>query len=150
MFRCILKPLEASPHYQYWTSLIASPFNHYQEHFHELKHLIELRLSGCENHNELPQTIENISLLSILELFHCKSIQSLPTTLGDLKHLTKLKLGGCENLQELPQTIGNISSLSKGDLLYCNSIESLATTFCELKHLTKLKLRRCNNLEELP
>jgi len=33
-----------------------------------------------------------------LDLTFCKSIQSLPTTIGDLKHLTKLKLGGCENV----------------------------------------------------
>jgi hypothetical protein len=46
-----------------------------------------------------------------LDLSYCKSIESLPTTLGDLKHLTKLMFRGCENLKELPQTIVNISSL---------------------------------------
>jgi Leucine-rich repeat (LRR) protein len=69
-------------------------------------------LRGCENLKELPQTIGSISSLSILDLFHCKSIESLPTTIVHLKHLIELKLRGCENLKELPQAIGNICSLS--------------------------------------
>jgi hypothetical protein len=35
----------------------------------------------------------------MLDLFGCKCIQSLPTTIGELKHLTKLWLWGCENLK---------------------------------------------------
>jgi len=42
-----------------------------------------------------------------LDLFWCKSIESLITTHGDLKHLTKLDLVGCINFKELPQSIGN-------------------------------------------
>jgi Leucine-rich repeat (LRR) protein len=79
--------------------------------FGDLKHLTKLFLQGRENLKELPQSIGNISSLSILDLYYCKSIESLPTTLGDLKHLTKLLLEGCENLKELPQSIGNNSSL---------------------------------------
>jgi leucine-rich repeat protein SHOC2 len=61
---------------------------------------------------ELPQSIGSISSLSILDLSYCKSIESLPTTLGDLKHLTKLMFQGCENFKELLQSIKSISSLS--------------------------------------
>jgi Leucine-rich repeat (LRR) protein len=75
-------------------------------------------LGGCENLKELPQTIGNMSSLSILDLSYCKSIESLPITIVDLKHLTKLKLGGCENLREVPQTIRKMSSLSILDLSY--------------------------------
>jgi leucine-rich repeat protein SHOC2 len=68
-------------------------------------------LQKFENLKKFSQTIGSISSLSILDLSYCKSIQSLPTIIGDLKHLNKLLLGGCENLKELPQTIGNVSSL---------------------------------------
>jgi leucine-rich repeat protein SHOC2 len=81
-----------------------------------------------------------------LDLFDCKSIESLPTTIVHLKHLTQLLLGGCENLKELPQTIGNISSLSILDLSRCKSIESLPTTIVHLKHLTELKFGGCEIL----
>ncbi|CAM6022056.1 unnamed protein product [Sphagnum balticum] len=93
---------------------------------------------------------QSLSSLSVLDLSYCKSIESLPTTLGDLKHLIELQLRGCENLKELPQTIGSISSLSILDLSYCKSIESLPTTLGDLKHLTKLSLQQCENLKELP
>jgi Leucine-rich repeat (LRR) protein len=67
--------------------------------------LMKLSFQGCENLKQVPQTIGSISSLSILNLFHCKSIESLPTTIVDLKHLTELWLGGCENLKEVLQTI---------------------------------------------
>jgi Leucine-rich repeat (LRR) protein len=98
---------------------------------------------------EFFQTIGSISSLSILDLSHCKSIESLPTTLGDLKHLTQLMLRRCTNLKELPQSIGSISSLSILDLFYCKSIESLPTTIGDLKHLIKLLLQKSENLKEL-
>jgi Leucine-rich repeat (LRR) protein len=85
-----------------------------------------------------------------LDLSDCKSIESLPTTLGDLKHLTKLFLQGCDNLKELAKTIQNISSLSILDLSHYKSIESLPTTLRDLKHLTKLFLQGCENLKGLP
>jgi Leucine-rich repeat (LRR) protein len=103
----LLKPLEASPHYQYY-----SYFKSLRITIGDLKHLIKLNLGGCENLKELPQTIRNIFSLSILDLSRCKSIESLPTTIVHLKHLTELKLGGCENLKELVKTIKSISSLS--------------------------------------
>jgi len=77
----------------------------------DFKHLTELRLQGCENLKELPQTIGSISSLSMADLSYCKSIELLPTTIGDLKHLTTLASEGCENLKELAQTVRNISLL---------------------------------------
>jgi len=69
-------------------------------------------LVGCANLKEFPETIGNLSSLSILNLTHCWSIALLPTTIDDLNHLTKLRLKGCVNLKELPKTTGGISSLS--------------------------------------
>jgi hypothetical protein len=50
---------------------------------------------------EFPQNIASLSL-SILDLFGCKSIESLPTTIGQLQNLTKFRLARCENIKELP------------------------------------------------
>ncbi|CAK9877693.1 unnamed protein product [Sphagnum jensenii] len=117
----------------------------FKQHFSQLKWL---KISSLMK--QLPRTIGNISSLSILDLSYCKSIESLPTTLGDLKHLTELLFQGCENLKELPQTIGNISSLSILDLSSCKSIGSLPTTLGDFNHLTELLLQGCENLKELP
>jgi leucine-rich repeat protein SHOC2 len=85
----------------------------------------------------------------MLDLSYCKSIELLPTTIGDLKHLTTLASEGCENLKELPQTRRNISLLIL-DGSYCKSIESLPTRIVQWKHLTKLLFEGCENLKELP
>jgi Leucine-rich repeat (LRR) protein len=76
----------------------------------------------------------------MLDLSRCKSIESLPTTIGQLQHLTELRLVGCENLKELPKSICNLSSLLMLDLFGCKSIESLPTTIGQLQHLTQLWL----------
>jgi hypothetical protein len=64
--------------------------------------LIELWLVGCGNLKEVPQSIVNLSSLSMLDLSLCRSIESLPTMIGQLHHLTKLLLVGCGNLKEFP------------------------------------------------
>jgi Leucine-rich repeat (LRR) protein len=69
--------------------------------------LTKLFLEGSENLKELPQSIGNISALSILDLSYCKSIESLPTTLGDLEHLIDLLLIGFGKLKELFLSIGS-------------------------------------------
>jgi hypothetical protein len=58
-------------------------------------------LGGCENLNNVPQIIGSISSLLTLDLSYYKSIESIPTTIGDLKHLIKLLLAGFGNLKEL-------------------------------------------------
>ncbi len=79
-----------------------------------------------------------------MDLFYCKSIETLPTTLGDLKHFIELKLQQCENLKELPfQSIGRISSLSILDLSYCKSIKSLPTTLGDLNTIINYVI--CNH-----
>ncbi len=85
----------------------------------------------------------------MLDVIACKSIESLPTPIGQLQHLTKLQLIDYGNLKQLPQIIASLSSLSMLDLSGYNSIESLPTTIGQLQHLTKLRLTNCENLKEL-
>jgi Leucine-rich repeat (LRR) protein len=62
--------------------------------------LTKLLLGRCQNLKEVPQAIGSISSLSILDLSYYKSIESVPTTIGDLKHLIKLSLARFGNLKE--------------------------------------------------
>ncbi|CAK9873252.1 unnamed protein product [Sphagnum jensenii] len=77
----------------------------------KMQHLTELRLVGCGNRREVLQSIAGFFSLSMLDLSLCKSIESLPTMIGQLQHLTKLLLVGCENLKEFPHSITSLSSL---------------------------------------
>jgi len=65
-----------------------------------LKQLTKLLLGRCQNLKEVPRAIGSISSLSILDLSYYKSIESVPTTIGDLKHLIKLLLARFGNLKE--------------------------------------------------
>ncbi len=86
----------------------------------------------------------------MLDLFLCKSIESLPIMISQLQHLTKLLLTGCENLKEFHQSITSFYSLRMLNLSGYKSIESLPTTTGQLQHLTNLQLTNCENLQELP
>jgi hypothetical protein len=77
----------------------------------QMQHLTKLWLVGCGNRKEVPQSIAGLFSLSMLDLFLCKSIESLPTMIGQLQHLTKLLLVGCGNLKEFPHSITSLSSL---------------------------------------
>ncbi len=110
--------------------------------------MIELQLTGCENLNELLQSIPSLFSLSMLDLCSYNSIKSLLTTIGQLQHLTQLWLRRCESLKKL-QNITSFASLSMLDLSGCNSIESLSTTIGESWHLIELRLIKCENLKEL-
>jgi leucine-rich repeat protein SHOC2 len=84
----------------------------------------------------------------MLDLSGCKSIESLPTMIGQLQHLTQLWLVRSENLKELPQNIASLSSLSMFDLTICKYIESLWTPIGQSQHLTKLQLTNCENFKQ--
>ena len=76
---------------------------------------------------------------------------SLPERTGDLfKSLTVLELPGCKSLVSLPDSIGDLKSLNKLDLSYCKKLESLPDSICDLTSLTELKLAGCENLTSLP
>jgi hypothetical protein len=93
--------------------------------------LTHLLLQGCENLQQLPQSIASLFSLAMLDLSGYNSIESLLTTINQLQHLTQLWLRRCESLKKL-QNITSFSSLSMLDLSGCNSIESLSTTIGEL------------------
>jgi hypothetical protein len=64
----------------------------------QLQHLVRLWLIDCENLKEHLQSITRLSSLSVLDLFGCNSIESLPTTIGQSQHLTNLLLKRCEKI----------------------------------------------------
>jgi hypothetical protein len=68
----------------------------------QLQHLTQVWLRKCENLKQLPLSIGSFSSLLMLDLFFCKSIESLPTMIGQLQHLAQLQLIHFENLKELP------------------------------------------------
>ncbi len=85
-----------------------------------------------------------------MDLSYYKSIESLPTTIGDLKHLTKLLLQECENFEGASSKHWKHLFIINIGLIYCKFIESLPTIIGDLKHLIKLLSGGCENLKEVP
>nr|XP_048319796.1 probable WRKY transcription factor 19 isoform X2 [Ziziphus jujuba var. spinosa] len=81
--------------------------------------LNEIDLGGTRI-EELPESIENLTGLTTLNLGSCPQIKFLPNSLCKLSRLVTLKLEECSSLEELPRLpLG----LEKLDIKYCESLE---------------------------
>ncbi|VYS62970.1 unnamed protein product [Arabidopsis thaliana] len=152
-----------------------------------LSSLIILDLSGCSSLRSFPLISTNILWLYLentaieeipdlskatdlgsLKLNNCKSLVTLPTTIGNLQNLHTLEMKECTGLEVLPTDV-NLSSLINLDLSGCSSLRSFPlistnivclylenTAIEEIPDLSKatdlknLKLNHCKSLVTLP
>ncbi|XP_060672074.1 probable WRKY transcription factor 19 isoform X3 [Ziziphus jujuba] len=80
---------------------------------------IDLEGTGIE---ELPESIENLTGLTNLNLCSCPQIKFLPKSLCKLSRLATLNLKECSSLEELPRLPLNLTSLF---INYCESLKSI-------------------------
>ncbi|XP_048318342.2 disease resistance protein TAO1 [Ziziphus jujuba] len=86
-----------------------------------MEYLYEIDLGGT-GIEELPESIENLTGLTILNLVSCTQIKFLPKSLRKLSRLVRLNLMECSSLEELPLLpLG----LTKLDISYCESLKSM-------------------------
>ncbi|XP_060674165.1 TMV resistance protein N-like [Ziziphus jujuba] len=137
-----------------------------QESIWESKYLKQLHLSGCtnlrkiskiSNHmdclvqivlreaeiEELPESIENLTVLQRLFLNGCHKIKFLPNSLCKLLHLRLLILEGCSSLQELPPLPHGLENL---DIRKCERLKSIAELPSSVRDL---KADECKSLETI-
>lgn len=137
-----------------------------------LPKLKTIEFSGSPRLSAPPPEIGSMPSLRELLLFGCKSLQSIPDTIGDLKHLEvlslinsgvkalpesitrasnlkKLYLGGCRSLQSLPENMQALAKLEELDVSK-TGIECLPVSVTCLEHLRMLHARKCANLSVVP
>ncbi|WJX53530.1 hypothetical protein P8452_39513 [Trifolium repens] len=112
------------------------------------KFLTGLSLRGCLKLEELPEIMEIMENLKVLNLDET-SIKELPSSLHHLVGLQKLSLRNCTKLKTIPSSIGNLSKLLWLDLHYCKSLETFPSSIFKLK-LTKLDFLFCSMLATFP
>ena len=113
----------------------------------ELKHIKTLNLSGNAI-NEIPESIENLSNLTHLDLSFNDSLIDLPESIGNLSNLDYLDLS-FNGIRNLPESIGNLSNLTKLDLGF-NDTRNLPESIGNLSKLVRLNLSFNQNLKNLP
>nr|AAF08790.1 downy mildew resistance protein RPP5 [Arabidopsis thaliana] len=137
------------------------------EGIQSLGSLEEMDLSESENLKELPD-LSKATNLKLLCLSGCKSLVTLPSTIGNLQNLRRLYMNRCTGLEVLPTDV-NLSSLETLDLSGCSSLRTfplistnivclyLENTAIEeipdLSKATKLEsliLNNCKSLVTLP
>ncbi|KAB2598577.1 protein suppressor of npr1-1 [Pyrus ussuriensis x Pyrus communis] len=120
---------------------------------------------------ELPSSINKLTGLTVLDLYWCQELKSLPSSIH-MGSLQTLRLSGCSNLEkfpdisdvmgnlsglyldstaikELPSSINKLTGLSVLDLSWCRELKSLPSSIY-MGSLQILNLSGCSNLEELP
>ena len=111
-----------------------------------LTQLTTLELYDCKSLTALPG-LENLTQLTTLELYECNSLTALPE-LENLTQLTSLNLSFCRRLAALPE-LENLTQLTSLNLSWCERLTALPR-LDNLTHMTKLVLENCCKLTTLP
>ncbi|XP_068329115.1 disease resistance protein RPV1-like [Pyrus communis] len=170
-----LRSLPSSIHMKYLETLHLSGCSSL-EMFPEISEVMvalsELNLSGSKI-KELPSSINNLTMLRLLNLEDCKELKSLPSSICQLKFLRKITLSSCKkfevfpsieeimeglrelhldgtSIKELPPSIERLRGLEYLNLRNCKSLVHLPDTLCNLADLVALNLCGCSNLSQLP
>lgn len=74
--------------------------------------LESLTLYGCRTLTTLPESMGQLKKLRFLSIYEC-GIKKLPESIVELTELTELYVNSCANLAELPENIGKLNQLKK-------------------------------------
>lgn len=106
----------------------------------QLSSLTELKISNCEL-NCLPESMQHLGSLCVLEIHNCDHLYSLPEWLGELKSLQRLEILDTP-VSYLPQSMQHLSSLRVLEIEECNGLHALPKWLGELKSLEQLQIWR--------
>ncbi|KAL8268483.1 hypothetical protein R6Q59_002281 [Mikania micrantha] len=77
----------------------------------KLKHLKILILRWCYLLEKLPDDVDQLESLEILDITKCYKLRDIPSSICKLKHLKELQLRGCWRLEKLPDDMGDLQCL---------------------------------------
>nr|AXU93532.1 RPP4/RPP5-like protein [Arabidopsis thaliana] len=166
LVRCM--PCEFRPEYLTFLNVSGYKLEKLWEGIQSLGSLEGMDLSESENLTEIPDLSKATKLESLI-LNNCKSLVTLPSTIGNLHRLVRLEMKECTGMEVLPTDV-NLSSLETLNLSGCSSlrsfplistnivwlylentaIEEIPYTIGNLHRLVRLEMKECTGLEVLP
>ncbi|KMT02680.1 hypothetical protein BVRB_9g203570 [Beta vulgaris subsp. vulgaris] len=105
-----------------------------------LKHLTCFNLSNTHPLTQVPQTLEKLHNLQILDLSYCQSLRSLPAFVMTFKNLVVLDVSHCGSLELLPRGLGMLSHLQVLLGFKPARLESEGSRISELRNLSDLRI----------
>nr|AXU93596.1 RPP4/RPP5-like protein [Arabidopsis thaliana] len=111
------------------------------------EYLTSLNVSGCKL-EKLWEGIQSLGSLERMDLSECENLTEIPD-LSKATHLESLILNNCKSLVTLPSTIGNLQSLRHLYMKRCTRLEVLPTDV-NLSFLLILDLSGCSSLRTFP
>ncbi|XP_060674213.1 disease resistance protein RPS6-like [Ziziphus jujuba] len=112
----------------------------------KLKYLEKLIVPGCPNlQGKFPEIRDIMECLDEIDLGGT-GIEELPESIENLTALTTLNLGSCPQIKFLPNSLCKLSSLVTLNLKECSSLEELP---CLPLGLVKLNINYCESLKSI-
>nr|AXU93586.1 RPP4/RPP5-like protein [Arabidopsis thaliana] len=131
LMRCM--PCEFRPEQLTFLNVSGYKLEKLWEGIQSLGSLEGMDLSESENLTEIPDLSKATKLESLI-LNNCKSLVTLPSTIGNLHRLVRMEMKECTGLELLPTDI-NLSSLETLDLSGCSSLRSFPLISTRIKVL---------------
>nr|AXU93574.1 RPP4/RPP5-like protein [Arabidopsis thaliana] len=131
LMRCM--PCEFRPEQLVFLNVRGYKHEKLWEGIQSLGSLEEMDLSESENLTEIPDLSKATKLESLI-LNNCKSLVTLPSTIGNLQNLRRLYMKRCTGLKVLPTDV-NLSSLKMLDLSGCSRLRTFPLISKSIKWL---------------
>ncbi|CAN6556264.1 unnamed protein product [Malus baccata var. baccata] len=107
--------------------------------------LERLCIWSCKKLRHLPNGLDTLPLLEVLEISECPSLEFIPITQG-MASLQEIKIVDCGRLSRLPSGLKNCTSLQKLSISKCNGLSGPLSLWASL---VELRIDDCNNLTSI-
>ena len=106
-----------------------------------------LDFNGCDNLQQLPTSIGQLTALEDLRLGWCTRLDALPDSISGLRGLRRLYMDGCSSLSDLPSTFGLLTALNELGINLGTEKRAVAMGphIVQLSALLDLQLRECTD-----